>query len=77
MAERQYTALGHRIQALRAARGWPPSGLALRVDISVTSLYSIEQGRARPGLDLLARIATVLGADERELARLAGHTLAE
>ena len=77
MAERPYTALGQRIQALREARGWPPSALARRADISVDTIYSIEQGRVRPGLDLLTRLATVLDADYDELARLAGHTQAE
>ena len=77
MPERRYAALGQRIQNLREAHDWSPSALAPRIGCSVSALYAIEAGRARPGLGLLARIATVLDADYGELAQLAGHTQAE
>jgi DNA-binding XRE family transcriptional regulator len=54
--------IGSRIRQLREAKGMEARDLALLAGIDAANLSRIEQGRYSVGLDILSRIAFVLGA---------------
>lgn len=53
--------LGMRIALLRAEKGWSQAELARRIGVSTSAVGMYEQGRREPSLDLLVRLAQVLG----------------
>ncbi len=55
-------ALARRVRALREKRGLTQTELAERAGTGQAAIARIESGKAVPKLDLLARIATALGA---------------
>lgn len=52
---------GRRLRDARRAANLRPEQLALAVERSVFSVHSYECGRQQPPVDVLARIAEVLG----------------
>ena len=54
--------IGGRIRQLREAKNMEARDLALLAGIDAANLSRIEQGRYSVGLDILSRIAFVLGA---------------
>ncbi len=53
--------LGDRIAALRTRFGWSQAELARRLHISSSAVGMYEQGRREPPVDILAKLANVLG----------------
>ena len=53
--------LGIRIAILRITKGWSQAELARRIGVSTSAVGMYEQGRREPSLDLLVRLAQVLG----------------
>ena len=53
--------IGHRIKELREEQNWDSKTLALKAGITPANMSRIEQGKYSPGLDILSRIASVLG----------------
>ena len=56
-----------RLRERREAAGLSQEGLARRSECSLNTVGRIERGRGRPSLDVALRIASVLGADARDL----------
>ena len=57
--EREY--IGSKIRKLREKQGMDAKALAILANIDAANLSRIEQGRYSVGLDILSRIAKVLG----------------
>ena len=55
------TALGKRIQDLRTTSNLTQEALAIKAELTRTTIADIEKGTANPTLDGLARIASALG----------------
>ncbi len=70
---RPYAALGDRLRELREARGLTQTQLAYRVGSTQTVVSRYELGHVRPPRPRLGQLAALLGADEGELAQLAGY----
>ncbi|MGA2661937.1 MAG: helix-turn-helix transcriptional regulator [Verrucomicrobiota bacterium] len=60
-------ALGSRVRALRAERGWSLEELAHRAGVHVTYLSSVERGHRNPTLNILAALARALSVSLSEL----------
>lgn len=61
-------ALGKRLTALREARGLERSTLAQRAQVDYQYIYRLERGdRSNPSLEVLGRLARVLGVPVQEL----------
>jgi transcriptional regulator with XRE-family HTH domain len=60
-------AFGRRLKELRLGRGLSQSELASHAGIHWSYVGRLERGRAAPGLDLLARLASALGISLSEL----------
>jgi transcriptional regulator with XRE-family HTH domain len=56
-----------RLKALRAARSMTQRDLAEKAGTTVSYISRLEAGSAAPGIDLLERLATALGANATEL----------
>jgi transcriptional regulator with XRE-family HTH domain len=52
--------LGERIRAARKARNWPLAHVASELGINKVSVWNWEQGRSRPRLNHLQRLAALL-----------------
>jgi transcriptional regulator with XRE-family HTH domain len=65
--DRQALSLGHRIRALRRARGLTLVRLAELSELSHPFLSQLERGHARPSMVSLERIARALGSSQIEL----------
>lgn len=72
MAPRQepQTALGQAIRQIRTARGLSQEEVANRADIHPTWISHVERG-SNPAWGTVRRIASALGVEVSELARLA------
>lgn len=55
--------IGRNIVLLRKARGISQEQLALRAEMSVSYLRSIEHGQANPSVESLERLAEILGVE--------------
>ena len=62
-----YQKLGKKIQKLRKAAGSTQEDFAERINISRTHMGHIEQGRKKPSLELLEKIAKHLKVKVNEL----------
>lgn len=62
-----YIKIGEQIQILRKRRGYTQESLAEIVGVSVTHVGHIEQGRRKPRIDLLRKIADALGVRVKDL----------
>ncbi len=60
-----------RLRELRRTRGMTQKELAERAELTVTYLSRLESAGAAPGIDLVARLATALGATIHDLLPLA------
>jgi y4mF family transcriptional regulator len=56
-------AIGRKLKALREKRGLTQGELALKAGTGQAAIARIENGKATPKLDLLARLASALGAE--------------
>jgi transcriptional regulator with XRE-family HTH domain len=65
--DRQAERIGHRIRALRRARGFTLVHLAELAELSHPFLSQLERGRARPSMVSLEKIARALGSSQIEL----------
>ena len=61
----------NRLRELRRTRGMTQKELAERAELTETYLSRLESAGAAPGIDLVARLATALGATVHELLPLA------
>ena len=59
--------LGNRIRALRNEQGLSLRKFGLMVDVDYTYLFDIERGHANATVDTIAKIASGLGVDMKEL----------
>lgn len=62
-----FEGLGDRLARLRRSKGFSKTDLAERLGVTVTSICYWEQGRSRPRLDRLQRLADLLGTSPAEL----------
>jgi transcriptional regulator with XRE-family HTH domain len=75
---KEWLAFGRRIKELRVARGLSQSYLAERVGLDNSYISKMEHGRcAPPTTDRVFALAQRLGADPKELVRLAGRLVAQ
>jgi transcriptional regulator with XRE-family HTH domain len=72
-SHRSWQALGTRIAAARAARGWSIPQLADAAGVKGKSVAKWELGIHRPQPQTLRRVADLLGMSSAELAALAGY----
>jgi len=63
---------GVRLRELREKCGLSQSGLAERVGISIDSIQNWEQGRTRPRIEALAKLARALGVTVDEVLQESG-----
>ncbi len=68
-----FPGLGSRLRELRTTVGATQQELAAAAGCSKAFLSLVEQGRARPSVARLDRIAAHLGVDPNELRRVAGY----
>jgi transcriptional regulator with XRE-family HTH domain len=66
---RRQVSFGDRIRARRQELGWSQEALAFGAGISRTDIASLESGRRKPSLDLIARLAVAVKLDAGELVR--------
>lgn len=59
--------LGRRLRSLREARGLTQQQLGEVADLSFKYLGAIERGEENPSLKILAKLATALGVELRDL----------
>jgi len=62
-----YKEIGSRIAKARAKRGWTQEALAAESDVASAHIGFIEQGRRRPTLSTLYKIAGALGMSLEQL----------
>lgn len=62
-----YKEIGKRISGARAKRGWTQEKLAAESDVASAHIGFIEQGRRRPTLSTLHKLATALGISLEQL----------
>ena len=55
--------LGKQLRAIREEQGWSVSQVALMADVRDKTIEKIEEGVFNVPLDMLAKVADVLGAD--------------
>lgn len=55
--------VGQQFRQVREAQGWSVSQVALMADVKEATIEKIEQGAFNVPLDILARVADVLGCD--------------
>jgi len=65
--KKSYEKLGRKIQKLRKDTGLSQEEFAERINISRTHMGHIEQGRKKPSLELLEKIAKQLKVKVNEL----------
>jgi transcriptional regulator with XRE-family HTH domain len=58
-----YLAIGQRIKRARKAKGYTQEKLAEKLDISIVYVSKIENGKTKLNLEMLFRLAHLLGAD--------------
>jgi transcriptional regulator with XRE-family HTH domain len=61
------TILARNVVALRRARGLSQEELCRRAQLTRSYLWAIEKGTRNPSLDVIARLAEVLGVEPHEL----------
>lgn len=59
--------IGHRVRALREERSWTQTELAKRVGMHQAHLANIENGRKKPSVEMLAKLATALDVTPNDL----------
>jgi XRE family transcriptional regulator, regulator of sulfur utilization len=69
--------IGERVRALRVARGWSLSSLAVRARLGKATLSEIESGKRNPTIETLYAIAAQLQIGLSELLTEAGSPPAE
>lgn len=74
--DRQAERIGHRIRALRRARGLTLVRLAELTELSHPFLSQLERGRARPSMVSLEKIARALGSSQLEIISAADEAAA-
>jgi XRE family transcriptional regulator, regulator of sulfur utilization len=62
-----YKEIGKRISGARAKRGWTQEKLAAESDVATAHIGFIEQGRRRPTLSTLHKLATALNISLEQL----------
>lgn len=62
--------VGRRLQAIRELQGWDREQVALMADLKESTIEKIEAGAFNVPLDVLARVADVLGCDIQIRSRL-------
>lgn len=62
-----YKEIGKRISGARAKRGWTQEKLAAESDVASAHIGFIEQGRRRPTLSTLHKLANALGMSLEQL----------
>ena len=65
--ENRRLSLGHRIRAIRKAKGWTQEELGAKADISYKFIGEIERGQQNPSFDVLVKIANGFGIELSEL----------
>jgi transcriptional regulator with XRE-family HTH domain len=58
---------GDRLRQVRLSRGMTQAELARRAEVSGAYVGRLERGRAAPGIDFVARLATALGTTAADL----------
>ena len=58
------------LRRLRHAKGLSQEALAYEADVNRTYVSKLETGLAYPGLEVIGKLASVLGAEPAELLRL-------
>lgn len=66
MPAQNASAIGKQLRHWRAVRGWSQAQLALEAGTTARHLSFVETGRARPGQDLVLRLASALDLPLRE-----------
>jgi transcriptional regulator with XRE-family HTH domain len=61
--------LGGNVKRLRLAKGLTQEELALEAEIDLTYAGGIERGKRNPSLEVMVRIARVLGVGPADLLR--------
>lgn len=72
-----HNALGHRIAALRAERGWTQNQLAARAAISRVALSHIEAGMSVPGERTVVLLAGLLHVEPHQLVEGTAYPIAK
>ncbi|MCP4383137.1 MAG: helix-turn-helix domain-containing protein [Hyphomicrobiales bacterium] len=65
--------LGDQIRAARRRRGWGQAELARELDLRQQTVSRWERGESRPQRHVVAKLASLLDLDQRELVALAGY----
>ncbi len=63
----RYKRLGQEVQAVRTKRGLSQEQLAERSGLSISAIAFVEQGRRKPQLPTLEKIADALGVRVKDL----------
>ncbi len=58
------------LRRLRHAKGLSQEGLAYEADVNRTYMSKLEKGGSYPGLEIIGKLAAVLGVEPAELLRL-------
>lgn len=59
--------LGRRLQDVRRAAGLSQQELAVRADVSIAAITTVEQGRRYPSPDMIGRLVEAIGTDDAYL----------
>ena len=62
-----------RLRRLRRAKGISQEDLAYEAGINRSYMSKLEKGASYPGLEIIAKLATVLECDPAELLRVSGR----
>lgn len=62
--------IGKELQAIRELQGWDREQVAMMADLKESTIEKIEAGAFNVPLDVLARVADVLGCDIQIRSRL-------
>jgi transcriptional regulator with XRE-family HTH domain len=58
------------LRRLRHAKGLSQENLAYKADVNRTYMSKLEKGGSYPGLEIIGKLAAVLGVDPAELLKL-------
>ena len=58
------------LRRLRHAKGLSQEGLAYEADVNRTYMSKLEKGGSYPGLEIIGKLAAVLGVEPAELLKL-------
>ena len=66
-------AFAANLRRFRHAKGISQEDLVVEAGINRSHMSGLEKGASYPGLEIIAKLATVLGVDPEALVRLAGR----